>query len=572
MSTILKGIAASSGIAIGKAYRLVEPDLSFSKKAISNAEEEISRFHEAVNAAKADLQAIRAKALESLGEDKAAIFDAHLLVLSDPELLSSIEDKIKNDKSNAENALKETADMFISIFEQMDNEYMKERAADIKDVTKRVLAHLLGVKIPNPGLIAEEVIIIAEDLTPSDTAQLNKDFVKGFTTDIGGRTSHSAIMARSMEIPAVVGTKGASTTIQNGDLIIVDGLNGEVHIQPTPEIVKKYKEIHRNLEMQKSEWALLKNEATITSDGKHVELAANIGSPQDIEGVLANGGEGVGLYRTEFLYMERNELPTEEEQYEAYKRVLESMEGKPVVVRTLDIGGDKQLPYLNMPLEMNPFLGFRAIRLCLEEQDLFRTQLRALLRASSYGNLKIMFPMIATLDEFRSAKALLMEEKQALVESGTAVSDEIEIGIMVEIPSTAILADQFAKEVDFFSIGTNDLIQYTMAADRMNERVSYLYQPYNPAILRLVKMVIDASHQEGKWTGMCGEMAGDEIAIPLLLGLGLDEFSMSASSILKARNQIKQLNQEELIQLAEQALKMRTAEEVVELVKKATKM
>jgi len=449
---------------------------------------------------------------------------------------------------------------------------MKERAADIKDVTKRVLAHLLGVKIPNPGLIAEEVIIIAEDLTPSDTAQLNKDFVKGFTTDIGGRTSHSAIMARSMEIPAVVGTKGASTTIQNGDLIIVDGLNGEVHIQPTPEIVKKYKEIHRNLEMQKSEWALLKNEATITSDGKHVELAANIGSPQDIEGVLANGGEGVGLYRTEFLYMERNELPTEEEQYEAYKRVLESMDGKPVVVRTLDIGGDKQLPYLNMPLEMNPFLGFRAIRLCLEEQDLFRTQLRALLRASSYGNLKIMFPMIATLDEFRSAKALLMEEKQALVESGTAVSDEIEIGIMVEIPSTAILADQFAKEVDFFSIGTNDLIQYTMAADRMNERVSYLYQPYNPAILRLVKMVIDASHQEGKWTGMCGEMAGDEIAIPLLLGLGLDEFSMSASSILKARNQIKQLNQEELIQLAEQALKMRTAEEVVELVKKATKM
>jgi len=572
MSTILKGIAASSGIAIGKAYRLVEPDLSFSKKAISNAEEEISRFHEAVNAAKADLQAIRAKALESLGEDKAAIFDAHLLVLSDPELLSSIEDKIKTDKSNAENALKETADMFISIFEQMDNEYMKERAADIKDVTKRVLAHLLGVKIPNPGLIAEEVIIIAEDLTPSDTAQLNKDFVKGFTTDIGGRTSHSAIMARSMEIPAVVGTKGASTTIQNGDLIIVDGLNGEVHIQPTPEIVKKYKEIHRNLEMQKSEWALLKNEATITSDGKHVELAANIGSPQDIEGVLANGGEGVGLYRTEFLYMERNELPTEEEQYEAYKRVLESMDGKPVVVRTLDIGGDKQLPYLNMPLEMNPFLGFRAIRLCLEEQDLFRTQLRALLRASSYGNLKIMFPMIATLDEFRSAKALLMEEKQALVESGTAVSDEIEIGIMVEIPSTAILADQFAKEVDFFSIGTNDLIQYTMAADRMNERVSYLYQPYNPAILRLVKMVIDASHQEGKWTGMCGEMAGDEIAIPLLLGLGLDEFSMSASSILKARSQIKHLNQEELTQLAEQALKMRTAEEVVELVKKATKM
>ncbi|MBS4203973.1 phosphoenolpyruvate--protein phosphotransferase [Lederbergia citrea] len=572
MSTILTGIAASSGIAIGKAYRLVEPDLTFKKTAISNAEEEINRFQAAIDASKDDLQAIRNKAAVDLGEDKAAIFDAHLLVLSDPELLSSIEDKIKMDKSNAENALKETADMFISIFEQMDNEYMQERAADIKDVSKRVLAHLLGVKIPNPGLIAEEVVIVAEDLTPSDTAQLNKEFVKGFTTDIGGRTSHSAIMARSMEIPAVVGTNSASTTIQDGDLIIVDGVNGEVHINPTPEVVEKYEEVYHNLELQKKEWALLKNEATISSDGVHVELAANIGSPQDIEGVLSNGGEGVGLYRTEFLYMERNQLPTEDEQYEAYKKVLENMEGKPVVVRTLDIGGDKHLPYLSLPSEMNPFLGFRAIRLCLEETDIFRTQLRALLRASSHGNLKIMFPMIATLDEFRSAKSILLGEKQALVESGHNVADNIEIGIMVEIPSTAVLADQFAKEVDFFSIGTNDLIQYTMAADRMNERVSYLYQPYNPAILRLVKMVIDAAHKEGKWAGMCGEMAGDEIAIPILLGLGLDEFSMSASSILKARSQIKHLDQKEMKQLAEEALKMQTADEVMELVKKTTSL
>ncbi|MBS4177310.1 phosphoenolpyruvate--protein phosphotransferase [Lederbergia citrea] len=572
MSTILTGIAASSGIAIGKAYRLVEPDLTFKKTAISNAEQEINRFQAAIDASKDDLQAIRNKAAVDLGEDKAAIFDAHLLVLSDPELLSSIEDKIKMDKSNAENALKETADMFISIFEQMDNEYMQERAADIKDVSKRVLAHLLGVKIPNPGLIAEEVVIVAEDLTPSDTAQLNKEFVKGFTTDIGGRTSHSAIMARSMEIPAVVGTNSASTTIQDGDLIIVDGVNGEVHINPTPEVVEKYEEVYHNLELQKKEWALLKNEATISSDGVHVELAANIGSPQDIEGVLTNGGEGVGLYRTEFLYMERNQLPTEDEQYEAYKKVLENMEGKPVVVRTLDIGGDKHLPYLSLPSEMNPFLGFRAIRLCLEETDIFRTQLRALLRASSHGNLKIMFPMIATLDEFRSAKSILLGEKQALVESGHNVADNIEIGIMVEIPSTAVLADQFAKEVDFFSIGTNDLIQYTMAADRMNERVSYLYQPYNPAILRLVKMVIDAAHKEGKWAGMCGEMAGDEIAIPILLGLGLDEFSMSASSILRARSQIKHLDQKEMKQLAEEALKMQTADEVMELVKKTTSM
>jgi len=567
MSTILKGIAASSGIAIGKAYRLIEPDLSFSKTAISNADDEIGRLHTAIKAAKADLEVIREKALADLGEDKAAIFDAHLLVLSDPELLTSIEDKIKMEMSIAESALKETTDMFVSMFEQLDNEYMKERAADIKDVSKRVLSHLLGVKIPNPGLIAEEVIIIAEDLTPSDTAQLNKEFVKGFTTDIGGRTSHSAIMARSMEIPAVVGTESASHSIENGDIVIVDGLSGEVHINPTPEIIKKYENDLRDFELQKSEWALLKDEATITSDGKHVELAANIGSPHDVDNVLANGGEGVGLYRTEFLYMERNQLPSEDEQFEAYKTVLEKMDGKPVVVRTLDIGGDKQLPYLSLPTEMNPFLGFRAIRLCLEEEEIFRIQLRALLRASAYGNLKIMFPMIATLDEFRAAKALLMEEKQELLGSGVLISDDIEVGIMVEIPSTAVLADQFAKEVDFFSIGTNDLIQYTMAADRMNERVSYLYQPYNPSILRLVKMVIDAAHNEGKWAGMCGEMAGDEIAIPILLGLGLDEFSMSASSILKARSIIKKLDQNEMKQLAEESLGMQTANEVMDLVK-----
>lgn len=462
--------------------------------------------------------------------------------------------------------------MFITMFEQMDNEYMQERAADIRDVTKRVLANLLGVNIPNPGLIAEEVIIVAEDLTPSDTAQLNKEFVQGFTTDIGGRTSHSAIMARSMEIPAVVGTNNATSAIQNGDFIIVDGINGEVHINPTEEIISAYKKEADNLELQKAEWALLKNEATITSDGKHVELAANIGTPQDIDGVLANGGEGVGLYRTEFLYMERDQLPTEEEQYEAYKTVLERMDGKPIVVRTLDIGGDKHLPYLSLPEEMNPFLGLRAIRLCLEELDIFRTQLRALLRASTYGNLKIMFPMIATLDEFREAKSILLEEKEKLQNEGIAVADNIEIGIMVEIPSTAVLADQFAKEVDFFSIGTNDLIQYTMAADRMNERVSYLYQPYNPAILRLVKMVIDAAHKEGKWAGMCGEMAGDEVAIPLLLGLGLDEFSMSASSILKARSQIKRLDSKQMATLAEEALQMSRAEEVYDLVKKVTEL
>ncbi|QUW21592.1 phosphoenolpyruvate--protein phosphotransferase [Sporosarcina sp. Marseille-Q4063] len=565
--SVLQGIAASSGIAIAKAYCLVEPDLTFSKKTIDDIEKEVERFQSAIAITKGELESIQEIAKKELGADEAAIFDAHLLVLTDPELIGPIEDKIKTEQVNAEYALEETTDMFIMMFEQMDNEYMQERAADIRDVRKRILSHLLGVKVVNPSEISEEVVIIAEDLTPSDTAQLNRNFVKGFATDIGGRTSHSAIMARSLEIPAVVGTSDATETIKDGDIIIVDGLNGKVHINPTEEVIAEYKVEQENFEKQKLEWAKLVDEKTVTADGHYVELAANIGTPEDLEGVTNNGGEGIGLYRTEFLYMGRDQLPTEDEQYEAYKKVLEGMDGKPVVVRTLDIGGDKELPYLNLPTEMNPFLGFRAIRLCLEELDIFRTQLRALLRASTYGNLKIMFPMIATLEEFREAKAILEEEKTALKANGTTISEDIELGIMVEIPSTAVLADQFAKEVDFFSIGTNDLIQYTMAADRMNERVSYLYQPYNPAILRLVKMVIDASHREGKWTGMCGEMAGDEIAIPLLLGLGLDEFSMSATSILKARTQIKDLKKSDMEELVNEALQMGTADEVMQAVK-----
>lgn len=562
MSTLISGIAASSGIAIAKAYRLIEPELSVETRNVEDVEAEISRFKEAIQKSTVELEIIRNKAEQDLGPDKAAIFDAHLLVLSDPELLSPVQDKIQSEKVNAESSLKEIAGMFISMFEQMDNEYMKERAADIRDVTKRVLSHLLGIHIPNPSMIAEEVIIIAEDLTPSDTAQLNPIYVKGFTTDIGGRTSHSAIMARSLEIPAVVGAKSVTASIENGDIIIIDGLNGEVHINPTPELVKRYEEIQKDFALQKAEWAKLVHEETVTKDGHQVELAANIGTPKDLQGVHKNGGEGIGLYRTEFLYMGRNEMPSEEEQFEAYKTVLEGMAGKSVVVRTLDIGGDKELPYLQLPKEMNPFLGYRAIRLCLNEQEIFRIQLRALLRASIYGNLKIMFPMIATLTEFREAKAVLEEVRQELLENDIPVAEKIEIGIMVEIPSTAVMADVFAKEVDFFSIGTNDLIQYTMAADRMNERVSYLYQPYNPAILRLVKMVIDAAHKEGKWAGMCGEMAGDEVAVPILIGMGLDEFSMSATSILKARSLIRKLSHEEMKKLSQDVLTMDTNDQV----------
>ncbi|BBL17378.1 TPA: phosphoenolpyruvate--protein phosphotransferase [Staphylococcus aureus] len=567
MSKLIKGIAASDGVAIAKAYLLVEPDLTFDKnEKVTDVEGEVAKFNSAIEASKVELTKIRNNAEVQLGADKAAIFDAHLLVLDDPELIQPIQDKIKNENANAAKALTDVTTQFVTIFESMDNEYMKERAADIRDVSKRVLSHILGVELPNPSMIDESVVIVGNDLTPSDTAQLNKEFVQGFATNIGGRTSHSAIMSRSLEIPAIVGTKSITQEVKQGDMIIVDGLNGDVIVNPTEDELIAYQDKRERYFADKKELQKLRDADTVTVDGVHAELAANIGTPNDLPGVIENGAQGIGLYRTEFLYMGRDQMPTEEEQFEAYKEVLEAMDGKRVVVRTLDIGGDKELSYLNLPEEMNPFLGYRAIRLCLAQQDIFRPQLRALLRASVYGKLNIMFPMVATINEFREAKAILLEEKENLKNEGHDISDDIELGIMVEIPATAALADVFAKEVDFFSIGTNDLIQYTLAADRMSERVSYLYQPYNPSILRLVKQVIEASHKEGKWTGMCGEMAGDETAIPLLLGLGLDEFSMSATSILKARRQINGLSKNEMTELANRAVDCATQEEVIELV------
>lgn len=568
MTSKVSGIAASDGIAQAKAYLLIEPDLTVEKTSITDTGVEKERLSKAIDESKEQLAKIRAIAAESLGEEEAQVFDAHTMVLSDPDLIDQTHAVIDNDKVNADFAFKQVTDTFIAMFEGMeDNAYMQERAADIKDVRKRVLARLLNVTLPSPATIEEEVIIIAEDLTPSDTAQLNKKYVKAFVTNIGGRTSHSAIMARSLEIPAIVGTKNITELVTEEDYLIVDGLEGEVLINPSEEDSSAFDKKAEEFAQLKQEWDRLKDEPSTTKDGKHVELAANIGTPKDLEGVNNNGGEAIGLYRTEFLYMDSIELPSEDDQYNAYKKVLEGMGDRPVVVRTMDIGGDKELPYLELPKEMNPFLGYRAIRVSLDQDGIFRTQLRALLRASVHGTLRIMFPMIATLPEFREAKAILEEEKAKLIEEGTDVSDSIEVGIMIEIPAAAVLADQFAKEVDFFSIGTNDLIQYTMAADRMNERVSYLYQPYNPSILRLIKGVIDAAHNEGKWAGMCGEMAGDQIAVPLLVGLGLDEFSMSATSILKTRSLLKKLDSNEMKELSAKALaECTTSEEVVDLV------
>ncbi|MFV0479535.1 MAG: phosphoenolpyruvate--protein phosphotransferase [Anaerorhabdus sp.] len=564
---MLKGIAASSGVAIAKVYKLEQPNLVVEKKT-ADATQEIAKLDQAFAKTIADIEVIKEKASINLSEEELAIFDAHLMMAQDPELKAQIEDAIKGESVNAEYATEQVANGMVAMFESMDDDYFRERAADVKDVTFRLQCNIAGVVIPDLTTIREEVVIVAEDLTPSDTAQLNKGTTFGFATAIGGRTSHSAIMARSLEIPAVVGCSGIMQEAKQGDVIILDALEGVVILNPTEAQIQEYTQKQKTYLDGKEALKVLLNEKSITVDGHEVELAGNIGTPKDVEGVLNNGGEGVGLYRTEFLYMDSEDgFPTEDAQFEAYKTVLESMGDKKVVIRTLDIGGDKKLNYFEFPEEMNPFLGYRAVRLCLDRKDIFRVQLRALIRASAFGRLCVMFPMIATLDEFNEAKQVFEEEKAKLLAEGATIGEKIELGLMIEIPAAAVLADQFAKVADFFSIGTNDLIQYSMASDRMNEKVSYLYQPLNPSILRLVKMAIDGAHKEGKWCGMCGEMAGDELAAPLLLGLGLDEFSMSASSILPARKIIRSLSKKEMTEMADKALQCSTAKEVEDLVK-----
>ncbi|CUS25923.1 phosphoenolpyruvate--protein phosphotransferase [Paucilactobacillus oligofermentans DSM 15707 = LMG 22743] len=572
MSNQISGIAASNGIAIAKVYMLVDPDLSFKEVTITDTNREVERLHDSFNDSKKDLEIIKQHAIKSLGEEEAEVFEAHITILADPELIGAIETKINDEKINAESAVKTVTDMYIGMFEAMtDNTYMQERAGDIRDVTKRVMSHLLGVTLPSPSLIDSTSIVVSHDLTPSDTAQLDRQFVKAFITDIGGRTSHSAIMSRTLEIPAIVGTGDATTLIKDGDMVIVDGNTGDIIIDPSDDEIKHYQAEAAKFAAEQAEWKALKDAKTVSADGKHFDIAANIGTPDDLAGVVDNGGEAIGLFRSEFLYMNSAELPTEDEQFESYKKVAEGMNGKQVVVRTMDIGGDKHLPYLPLPDEMNPFLGYRAIRISLDRQEIFRTQLRALLRASNYGKIAIMFPMIATVNEFKQARAIYDEERQKLIDEGQSVADNIEVGMMMEIPAAVIIADKLAKYADFFSIGTNDLIQYTFAADRGNEHVSYLYQPYNPSLLRLVKQVIDTAHAEGKWAGMCGEMAGDQIAVPILMGLGLDEFSMSATSMLQTRSLMKRLNTEDVKVLAEKALEAESNEEVQKLVENSCK-
>ncbi|WP_190285283.1 phosphoenolpyruvate--protein phosphotransferase [Clostridium sp. JN-1] len=535
-----KGIAASKGYSIGKVLIKEDAEIKVEERKIDDVNLEKERFKKALKSSKEQLIKIKEKAEKEVGADKAAVFESHMMLLGDPEFAGAVESGIESNKVNAEKALNDVVKMYEGIFAAMEDEYMRERGADVKDVGKRIMANLAGKVSVLSDNIEENTVIVANDLTPSDTAQLDKSKVTAFLTNIGGRTSHSAIMARTLEIPAVVGLNDITKEVKNGDTVIVDGVEGIAIVNPDEDTIKEYEIKKQKYMEEKEELKKLIETKTVTKAGKRVEVSGNIGKAEDINQVIENGGDGVGLFRTEFLYMDREDMPGEDEQFESYKYVVEKMNGKPVVIRTLDIGGDKKLPYLPLPQEMNPFLGYRAIRLCLDRKDIFKVQLRALLRASAFGNLKIMFPMISSLEEFLQAKEVLKECMGELKKEGKAFNENLETGIMVEIPAAAVYADELAKYVDFFSIGTNDLIQYTLAADRMNERVSYLYNPMHPAVLRLIKMTIEAAHKEGKWCGMCGEMAGDEKSVPTLVKYGLDEFSMSASSILKAKQLIMQ--------------------------------
>ncbi len=567
----LKGIGASRGIAIAKVFELKHYDIKIEKKAISDIDAEIEKLDKAIALAVEQINKIKSIASKNLDAEHAAVFDAHIQVATDPMMRDEMVAIIKDEKVVADYAVEQVSNKYIDMFASMEDEYMKERAADIKDVSQKIIFNLLGIVKEDLTSISEEVIIVGVDLTPSETSQLNKKFVKGFATDIGGRTSHSAIMARSLEIPAVLGIGNITEKVKTGDVLAINGTTGDVYINPSKDVLDELQEEIRKEEELKKLLETFKNKPSISKDGHQVDIAGNIGSPQDVTGVLNANGDAIGLFRSEFLYMDSQDWPNEEEQYQAYKIVLEKMKGKKVIIRTLDIGGDKTLKYYEFPKEMNPFLGYRAIRFCLDRKDVFKTQLRALIRASEFGELGIMFPMIATVDEFRQARAFYDEVYAEVKKEHPNVSTSIEVGMMVEIPAAAINCENFCKYADFVSIGTNDLIQYSMAADRMSEKVSYLYQPLNPSILRLIKMTIDGAHKQGKWAGMCGEMAGDLRAFPILLGLGLDEFSMSASSILQARELLSRINLKDAQELANRCIMAENEAEVEKIMQENSK-
>ena len=565
---MITGIPASPGIVFGKALVLKEEKIVLDTQKISEdqVEAEVARFYAGREAAVEQLNSIHQRALKSLGEEKAAIFEGHLMILEDEELEEEIIDYLRSNKVNASVAASKIIDQQVEMLSEIDDEYLKERAGDIRDIGNRLIKNILGMPIVDLGDINEESILVAYDLTPSETAQLNLEKVLGFITDIGGRTSHTSIMARSLELPAIVGTNNVTEQVNTGDFLILDAVNNRIYINPTQAQIDELKALEAKLAEEKAELAKLKDLPAITLDGHKVDVVANIGTIRDCDGANRNGAEGVGLYRTEFLFMDRDQLPTEEEQFIAYKEVVEAMDDRLVVLRTMDIGGDKDLPYLDLPKEMNPFLGWRAIRIALDRREILHAQLRAVLRASAFGKLAVMFPMIISVEEIRELKSVMEILKAELRTEGKAFDENIQIGVMVETPSAAVNAKFLAKEVDFFSIGTNDLTQYTLAVDRGNELISHLYNPMQPSVLSLIKQVIDASHIEGKWTGMCGELAGDEHATLLLLGMGLDEFSMSAISVPRIKKLIRNVNFQDAKALADKALQQPTAAQIERLI------
>ena len=555
METQINGIAASDGVGIAPAYLLTKPNLNFEKYHISDPNSEKARLHRAFDKIIQKLKDTKKKLVDKLNAEDLAIFDTHIAILNDPEMIKQVENRITNQRLNAESAFTEVITKMIKILQAMTgNEYMQERATDFQNIQDQVLAELEGKKLPNLRELDHPVIIVAHSIGPADTSQMDGRFVKGIITDFGGRTSHAAIMARSLQIPAIVGCNDITKKVQNGRRVIVDGFAGSAIIEPSTNDVKQYQKIADKFMNVRQQWKKMINQPSVTADGQEYKISANIGSSVDISSAIENGADGVGLFRTEFLYMKSDHLPTEEEQFNAYRRAVEQLNGKRLVVRTLDIGGDKPLQFMPLPKEMNPFLGYRAIRIALDRPEMFRTQLRALLRASEFGKINIMFPMITTLEELQAAKKIYYEEQQKLAVDHPGIGRDVHLGIMIEVPLAALNAERLASEVDFFSIGTNDLIQYCFAADRGNDSVSYLYQPLNPTFLKLIKHIIDAGHAHDTTVAMCGEMAGDRYALPLLIGMGLDVYSMSASSILRTRSMMKQLDSKKCQELYQQAV------------------